>query len=174
MNILPNYRYYRTITDILGHTFLWYSSIFICHPWSSLSHWRPADAIATDHWGAASAPLLHPLTTKLPTHTHTHTRLLRSPRVMSACRVAAKLSLSHAFCVLPYVLLPLQWSVSCVALFLLFLLLLLLLFRVIVHVVICIGQTAVDQWLCTVGQICSKCRVQNQIKITYVWFVFRK
>lgn len=69
VNILPNYRYYRTITDILGHTFLWYSSIFICHPWSSLSHSRPADAIATDHWGAASAPLLHHFTTKLPTHT---------------------------------------------------------------------------------------------------------
>lgn len=62
---------------------------------------------------------------------------------MSACRVAAKLSLSHAFCVLPYVLLPLQATVSFAALLLLFLLLLLL--RVIVHVVICIGQTAVEQ-----------------------------
>lgn len=64
---------------------------------------------------------------------------------MSACRVAAKLSLSHAFCVLPYVLLPLQATVSFAALLLLFLLLLLLLLRVIVHVVICIGQTAVEQ-----------------------------
>lgn len=63
---------------------------------------------------------------------------------VSACRVAAKLSLSHAFCVLPYVLLPLQATVSFAALLPLFLLLLLLL-RVIVHVVICIGQTASEQ-----------------------------
>lgn len=169
MNILPNYRYYRTITDILGHTFLLYSSIFICHPWSSLSHWRPADAIATDHWGAASAPLLHPFTTKLPTHTHTH-----SPAAIPKSYVCLSSGCQVVFvtCVLRFALCFIAAAVKRLlrcAISIVFIVV-----RVIVHVVICIGQTAVEQWLCTVGQICSKCRVQNQIKITYVWFVFRK